>query len=223
MPGCGIEDRNVLKGILILILCLVFSCPFGLYAEICMSGDSASEIGTSLDVDFMGFELCSGDGVIFEDKGVSIEVACQRNPKNNFKKGWTYIPSPDGGFHARCVNKSNEPSSFYFRCRDIIRRFSNEGTSSSARCSNEDAMYLNETSSRLLSEGNVSSAEALSRRGIAADSKYLPNYLVLGRSLLARGTGEDEVVSELIKLGSKAPYSADMEAMLSKLSRMELR
>ncbi len=82
---------------------------------------------------------------------------------------------------------------------------------------------FNETASRLLSEGNVSSAEALSRRGIAADSKYLPNYLVLGRSLLARGTGEDEVVSELIKLGSKAPYSADMEAMLSKLSRMELR
>ncbi len=42
MPGCGIEDRNVLKGILILILCLVFSCPFGLYAEICMSGDFSS-------------------------------------------------------------------------------------------------------------------------------------------------------------------------------------
>jgi len=213
----------VFKGILILIYALVSLCPFGLYAEVCMSGESASEIGAGLDVDFIDFELCSGDGVIFKDKGVSIEVDCHRKPKNNFKKGWIYISSPDGGFHARCGNRSSEPSSFYFRCRDLLRRFSNEGISSPARCSNEDAMYLNETASRLLSEGDFSSAEAFSRRGIAADSKYLLNYLVLGRSLLAKGIREDEVISELISLGSKAPHSADVEAMLSKLSRMELR
>ncbi len=213
----------MLKGILISISVLVLACPFGLSAEVCLSGDSTSEIGRGLGVDFLSFELCSGDGVIFNDQGVSIEVACQRNSKSNFKKGWAYIPSPDGGVHARCVNTSSAPSPFYFKCRDFLRRFSNEGISSSARCSNEDAMDLNETASRLLSQGDAASAEVFSRRGIAADSKYLPNYILLGRSLLARGIREDEVVSELIKLGSKAPYSADMEAMLSKLSRMEFR